>query len=539
MIVVTFKPDVSKTFHRMKTYMDEYTYNIRESAYPHLDSFTVSGSGFGATDIVGITVNDSPMTKMGVASDGTFSYEIGRSDSSSAEGMKYDQSNSVTVSRSTDGGTTFTTVWYKAIDTYYWAVILNLFAMQYVKSLQSIGQSKQDIYIYPFVGDESQTIAERVLETEVDSYSSSWSSLRDKLTLPIPGDIWSKDREDSVQKSIEISSYGPVVYILELLKEIYAPVGVTDLFMQPQDSQCFWDLKSVCVPRITENTLIFPAGTRCRYEYGIMSITPETAAEEIPITVPVSGDPVSFEWYYVDGDMDVDGTLQIKHSETQPLPGYMLTSGVAYSVSGTPTLVYTDTDATVTGILNQKYLVLHHPLYTVSGTIAVYDAMDGSDSKKKLGAQIISRNIVALGVGTISNKAGDLDAVYYEYYRYYEPKHLCCLRKAWVNGTTLPEPGPSGPVYKLLRLWNLPGHVRSTTPIVHMGADIFIRTSTDISASKYVLESIRDVMKQVLPVWTSYQYFISLGNKDQTNFDEDTIYWSTQFKGFQSVRTLV
>ena len=142
---VVFLPHLSETFHRLKTFLvDDECYDTKETAVPHFLDFSVSGSGFTSGEVITVDINDELIT--GTATiDGTVVIPIYKS-------MSYDQTNIVKVSQS-DG----TVLARKYFDTYKFLTVLYVLSLEYLKALNEFGQSKQDIFVDPLVGDAVTT----------------------------------------------------------------------------------------------------------------------------------------------------------------------------------------------------------------------------------------------------------------------------------------------------------------------------------------------------------------------------------------------
>lgn len=537
---IVFLPEMSETFGRMKEYLDKYVYNTRPSAFFKLNDITVSGCGFVSGDTVEIRyhVGSSDDTVIYVtAIDGTFLYALSN--------LSFDETNFIEVYDSNDvylGGT--------AIDEYYYLAVVYLLSLEFIRLWSEFAIGKQDVYIDPTLIAGSVT-AQDAFTTDVlpqsnlwtDAvivkslkrylnekavYSSSRTSLKDKMTLPIPSDVWMRSGEDAVKRAILISEKGPVLSILNLLQEIYSVVGVSKIFTYPVESSFVVGAASTadCTPRVTSfgaKTVTIPAGSYMRYDWRVLPISaayPVIVDFAAELDAMVEGGPDKYVWAYVDGEIDVNNTLVIKTSEVQPTPviGNVVTQYFTGDVE------YDDEDGTITEVPFQAYLNLEIPAYTVLSSVIVSGATTTNIYEA---AKLIKRDVLGLGVGNVS------ESLFVGYDQLIFNRHLFCAHLSYPSGAT------DASIIALHRNWNQPGHVRGVSIESLAGVQIFIDFSSVPSNYLDVLKSLAIILREIVPVVSEYIPFVNLALNDQIVYSEDGVMWPMQFKNFQFLGRLV
>lgn len=537
---VVFLPEMSDTFDRMKEYLDRYVYDTRPSALWKLNDITVSGGGFTSGDTVEIRyhVGSSNETVTDVtAVDGQFTYPISV--------LSFDETNFIEVydvSGNYLGGT--------AIDEYYFLAVVYLLSLEFIRLWSEFAIGKQDVYIDATLVSGSVTAQDAFITDTLpqsnlwtdsvitDSlkrylnqkavYSSSRASLKDKLTLPIPSDVWQRSGEECVKKAIIISEKGPVLSILNLLQEIYSVVGVSKIFTYPVELPFVVgsDVSGDCIPRVSapgSQYITIPAGSYMRYDWRILALS---AGYDVTVDLSTEldamseGDPDKYVWVYVDGDVDVNNVLVIKKSETQPTP-IVQNDVTTYTIGD---VKYDDEDGTITEVPYQAYLNLDEPAYTVLSTVVVSGATTANVYEA---AELVKRDVLGLGVGNVS------ESLYVGYDKLAFNRHLFVAHLSYASGAT------DASIVALHRVWNLPGHVRGGSMESLAGAQIFIDFSSVPSNYLDVLKSLALILREIVPVVSEYIPFVNLAHDDQTIYDEDGIYWSTQYKGYQWLGTLI
>jgi hypothetical protein len=537
---IVFLPESSDTFDRMKEYLDKYVYNTKPSAFFKLNDITVSGGGFTSGDTVEIRyhVGSSDDTVIYVtAIDGTFLYTLSN--------LSFDETNFIEVYDSNDaylGGT--------AIDEYYFLAIVYLLSLEFIRLWSEFAIGKQDVYIDPTLVSGSVTSqdafttdalpqsnlwtdsvigkSQKRYLNEKAVYSSSRASLKDKMTLPIPSDVWMRSGEDAVKRAILISEKGPVLSIINLLQEIYSVIGISKIFVYPVESQFVVGKASTadCIPRVTSfgsQTVTIPAGSYLRYDWRVLPISaayPVIVDFATELDAMDEGDPDKYVWAYVDGEVDVNNTLVIKTSEIQPTP----VIGNVVEEYFTSDVEYDDEDGTITEVPFQAYLNLEVPAYTVLSPVTVSGATTTNIYEA---AELVKRDVLGLGVGNVS------ESLYVGYDQLVFNRHLFVAHLSYPSGAT------DASIVALHRIWNLPGHTKAVSIEALAGVQIFIEFSSVPSNYLDILKSLAIILREIVPVISEYIPFVNLNRGEQTVYDEDGIYWPVQFKNFQSLMTLV
>lgn len=541
---VVFLPEMSGTFERMKSYLDNYVYDNKPSAEWKLNNITVSGSGFAPTDIVRIMVRrgESESNTTLSTPDGTFVNSVGD--------LPYDETAYVEVYRNE------VFVGSTVIDQYYYLAIIYLLSLEFIRIYEQIAHGKQDIFIYPTLSTMVET-AQDYFTTDIAGFSNIWSgiggleyyknqkgvysssreSLRDKLTLPIPGDVYGRDPEDVVKQSIIVSEKGPVMNAINFLQDIYSLVGVEKIFVYPLEFSSTFNvglpLSGDWIPRVyIDNPLMieFPANGIIRYGWQVLPICGDTfelvdlSGYEAQMT---PGGEDLYVWVYIDGVINFANALEKKHSTIQPTPEV---KSVTIQVSQSDVEV-DDSTGSITGIPYQAYAYLalgefEHPVFAVSSgvtAVGVNSAVVYKDTK------FVKRDLVGFGVCTVTE---DINVTYNEYtYN----RHLCVARLTWNVWDDHPH------IAALHRLWNLPGHIRSGSVDGLSGVQIFIKFA-DVPVGVVVadiVKSIALIIREIVPIVSDYMPYINVDRDDQEIMDEDGILWPEQFKGYQWIGTLV
>ena len=537
---IVFLPEMSETFGRMKEYLDRYVYNTKPSAFFKLNDLTVSGGGFTSGDTVEIRyhVGSSDNTVIYVtAIDGTFLYTLSN--------LSFDETNFIEVYDSDDkylGGT--------AIDEYYFLAVVYLLSLEFIRLWSEFAIGKQDVYIDSTLVSGSVT-AQDYFTTDAlpqsnlwtDSvigkslkrylnekavYSSSRASLKDKITLPIPSDVWMRSGEEAVKRAILISEKGPVLSIIKLLQDIYSVIGISKIFVYPVEPSFVVGAATTadCIPRVTSfgaKTVTIPAGSYLRYDWRVLPISaayPVIVDFAAELDVMTEGSADKYVWAYVDGEVDVNNTLVIKTSEVQPTPEIknVVKEYFASDVN------YDDVDGAITGVPFQAYLDLDAPAYTVLSSVTV---SGGTTANIYDAAKLVKRDVLGLGVGNVS------ESLFVGYDQLVFNRHLFVAHLSYPSGAT------DASIVVLHRDWNQPGHVCGGSIEELAGVQIFIDFSSVPSNYLDVLKSLAIILREVVPVVSEYIPFVNLNRNDQTVYDEDGIYWSSQFKNFQWLGTLV
>ncbi len=173
---ITVKPEISKTFTRLKKWMDKYVYDTKDTAIPNFKEIKLEGTGANAGEYIQIFKNHTEQVLVTRASSrGTFEVTVP---------VSYERSNTFHAYGGSSGKSNVV-----VFDVYNWLLFFYLYSQEFLRIIQKLGQAKQDLYIDDTVGDTLQPI----FETEKDRYETSWQALKDKFTLPIPTDYWGKD----------------------------------------------------------------------------------------------------------------------------------------------------------------------------------------------------------------------------------------------------------------------------------------------------------------------------------------------------------
>lgn len=489
---ISLSPTLYEVFHRLKTYMDSSVYDTNETAIPRFNVIYLNGTGATIGEVMNIVRNEDVVMQVLASSGGTFSVEIP---------ILFDQSNTFQVYGSTSGYSNII-----VFDVYQWLMMHYLFSLQFKEVLTRMGQAKQDLYVDSKVGDAYTTTGDpSYFETETDVYETSRKALVDKMTLPIPSDYWCKDIKEAVKKAIAISEKGPVQASLQALKVLYESVGLEKIFTFQWEYPVWWDSAESKIPRIKAGfptTLVIPAGKKVRVGHSYKWVT--VGAKEIIFSAVPSG---TYYWVYVDGEKDIDDTLEVKTSSSQPIPGYYkktvhLTSGDVSS---------DDAVGTVTGIPYQSYITLEPPLASMTSSISISDG--GGDIENYT---IVSREIIALGR---ANMLGTLDVTY----EYWMDSTILCVLRFGVDCVT-----------EMMRTWAMPNHIRPQSDIHTEMLEIYFHFTSGLTVDvrTAVLNNISNILKAIVPITIYFEPYVNMGNDDQDHIEEDGLFWSGIWKGY-------
>jgi hypothetical protein len=485
-LVIVLKPTLSNVFERLKKRHDPNVYDTKDSAIPNFKEIEVSGSGANAGEFVTLYRNNEEVSKVRASSGGNFDVTVPilyeNHNSYYAEGTSSGKSNTI------------------AFNVYNWLLFHYLYSQEFLRIIQSLGQSKQDLYIDTEVGDSVAP----TFETEKSSYDTSTKALKDKMTLPIPSDYWGQNIKQAIKKAIEISENGPVFGSLLDLVQCYQGVNVEKIFSYHMQNPLYWNLDVEHLPEVKgpaqRNILVIPAYTKCRLGWSLRFIT--IGKKEIVF----AGATNEYWWVYVDGEKDVDDTLKVKYSKTQPVPG-IYSKTLTYNENDVST---DDEEGSITGIPYQKYVTLVPPVACMTSSVSIED-----DDGIYADAALVSREILALGR---ANTRGIL-SVTYEYYL--ESEILCVL---YFDGI--------GNIDKIMRTWSMPNHIRTQELEQDEQALFFVKFSSEPANYQEVLSNIRDILMEIVPITLGYIPFVNLGKDDQEVIEEDTRYWPELYKGY-------
>lgn len=500
-LTISLSPALSNTFHRLKTYHDHLVYDIGEAATPYFEEITIEGTGANVGEVITLTRNNNVVLRATASSGGTFSVIVP---------VLYETTNTYQASGPSSGISNLL-----VFDVYHWLLLHYLFSLEVASILEGMGQSKQDIYIDTKVGDNYTTTGDSAyFETEVTSYDTTKKALIDKMTLPIPSDYWGQNIKEAVKRAIEVSEKGPVQASLQALKACYAGVNLGNIFTFQWEYPIHWDLDTQHIPHALgpgdRDTLVVPAYRKVRrghrYEYVTMG------EKQIQFSGVSSG---TYYYVYVDGTKDVDDTLDVKESTTQPVPGIYENT----LVFGWDEISTDDADGTITGIPYQKYVTLTPPAASLTSTISVSD-----DTGDITTAEFVDRETLALGK---ASTGGNL-SVTYEYWL--DCNILCVLYF-----------GEADTITGVHRIWSLPGHVRPTDNLESEALQIYFKFSSGMTESTRtsVLSNINDVLMEMVPITLSFVPWINIARDDQEYIEEDSIDWSGIWKGYRWLHAYV
>jgi hypothetical protein len=490
-LTITISPDLSELFNQLKTYLDNYVYDIKPSAVPDFYEMTLSGTGATPYATVRITDGENNIAILTADGDGEFEYTF-RPDyavTNRFQAICEDVESRILV-----------------IDTYRYLLILYYYAKEYLSILQAFAQAKQSYYLFSKVGDS----LEDKFHTEQNVYTTALSDLKDKMPIELPLDIWNQTEDPGycVAKAIEISEKGPVHASLYALKDVFQGAGCQAVFLYPYENYNPMDLDYTHLPRrhpTTTDVVMIEKGCKKRYGWSVESITNATTNKNM--TMPVPTGSTGYVWLYVDGTRDPDGTLTVLTSQTQPIPEAIPTTGTFLS-----TEVETDnSDGDITGIPYQKYVELDLPAFSLSWAISVYDEVGDLPL-----AELVSRNIVALGA------ASPTGVVSVEYDYFSEPMILCVVKT-----------DVSGNVIDVLRTWGNPGHISTCYP--HSLANLEVYFKFNYPPNEEVVVMIKNVLNNIRLIPHPMLAFVTASTNDQEVILEDSAKWSSLFKGFSSV----
>lgn len=485
---ISLKPEVGNTFKRLKQAMDKYVYDTKTGSLPNFYEIEMSGAGAGAGEDIQIYRNNKKVLDVKASSGGDFEVPVP---------ITYKDSNSFCAKGSSSGTSNII-----AFNVYNWLLFHYLYSQEFLRIIQSLAQSKQDLYIDTKVGDS----VEPILESEKDSYDSTSVSLKDKFTLPIPSDYWGQDIKNAVKKAIEVSEKGPVHASIQALKDCYAGVSLEKIFVYSMENPIYWNLDTDHIPiakgPLNRDTLVIPEYTKIRVGWKYMYVT-MGQKEKIFSTTPATG---SYYWVYVDGEKDLDDTLTVKVTSYQPTPG-LYSKTLTFSEIEVST---DDSEGTITGIAYQKYVTLSPPVASITSSVSIDD-----DNGVYSSYNLISREILALGQ---ANTKGILTVTY----QYYLDASILCV--VYVDGTNT--------IQDVMRIWALPGHIRPQTDEDSETLQIYFKFSSVPSNYKEVLSNIRDILMEIVPITLSFEPWINLAKDDQDIIPEDSFYWPELEKGY-------
>lgn len=491
-------PLLSEQFYKLKKRMDSNVYDTKDTAVPYFGNFKLVGYGGVVGEVVTIYRNDVQLMTIQTDNQGGFEVSVP---------VLYEVSNSYYAYGSVSGKSNLI-----VFDVYNYLIYLYLFSLQFVDIIQGLAQAKQDIYIDPKVGDDIQPL----WKTESKTYFSSYWSLRDKMTLPIPSDYWCTTISKVVKKALEISNKGPVVGSLLALQECYENIGVSKIFVHHVSNPIYWNVDIDHIPHVKSpdmrNVLVIPENTKIRLGWRYMYAS--RGSKEIIF----SGVQDKYYWVYCDGEKERDDTLKVKVSMEQPLPGLYLAEHTF-----TENQILTDDEkGTITGIPYQRYVTLVPPVASVSSSVSIYDS-----SSVYSNAYLVSREILALGVANAPSTSNDVLTVKYEYYS--QPEILCVLHF-----------DSESRIDKIMRIWAVPNHIRAVN-LEDYENYCAINIAFDTVPPNYqeVLLNIAGVLREIVPVVVSFVPYVNLAKDDQEYIEEDSLYWSGQFKGFALLSDLV
>lgn len=492
---IAISPDVSEVFHRLVAALDDVVYDRSPRAYPYLDEFTISGTGAIAGDTIEILRNETALLQVLANSSGDYScvFEPTYEDTNIIRARKakgtipetYDYSNLI------------------ILDVYKFYVILYLLSKKYLEIQQAVAQSKQNLYIQDRVGD----LLEPLFKTEKDSYSTMFFALKDIMPLKLPTSVWAGDKKALVEKAVEISNKGPVHASIMALESVLAGIGIQKVFLYPLENFKTFDNRWNIMPRVKPgftDTLLVPKERLERVGWDIGYVTYSADKEVIFVT----GGSEPYRWVYLDGSLDVDGTLKVFQSAIQPLPG---ASGITITIA--PSLVRTDDqDGSVTGIPLQKYVELSPPAYGLSYTFSVSDDLGPCTA-----AYMVNREVLSLGRAVVSG------SVTISYTAYIEAIILCVVK--------LTFPGPV--ISEIHRSWDVPGHVRPDNPNIRGNTELYLRYNSALNLTAEAYTILGDIIETIKIISMPLYGFIGPSNADQLNQDEDSQWWCHYFKGFK------
>ena len=498
---IDFTPTISETYKRFRASLNGYVYDITDAALPNEKNLLIKGVDFTAG--TSVQLRDDYTDKI-----------LGYSQANASGEMFWGFSpklHEFYAIRAIDTSTSETTNTL-SIRQYNLHNFLYLSSTKCVDALQNLGQIKQDIYIKPRVGD----VTDSRFKTEKDAYTSSIYSLKDKVTFPfLPLSYFSetKNKEDMVQSCVWASERGGVFSSVFLLDEIFSGIGVESVFVSLWEDFRWWDLDSNFLPWISSDTTItLPALRKKRHPTDWHYIAGSTDKVIDLTSVIASG--TNYVWLYVDGDEDINNTLTVKTSTTQPFPINRKLTKRIQAID-----VQQDNAAgTVTGIPYQLYVELE--ILAISARkedsiISVYEGTGAGASEISVDdCTLVSREILALGQCNID------DDIYVTYNAYYEPFILC--------GVKLNE---NRHAYELTRVFNYPGAFRvwgdedlSTVAVYVKFKDWKYVTANEVA-------SVKSVLHALLPVTSQFILMISFLDEDAV-VPEYSPSWSNFYKGF-------
>jgi len=241
-----------------------------------------------------------------------------------------------------------------------------------------------------------------------------------------------------------------------------------------------------------------------RFWWGFRYITGDTE-KEVTFT-GTAGSP--YEWVYIDGDEDLDGTLTVKNSTVQPM------AKVLEKTQTIPILSVSVDDAvgTITGYPYQLYVELAVPATSVE--TAIVSVKEGGVLMTN--AYLVNRWIVALGQCNID---GNIEV---KYMAYDEPWILACVK---LNDVT-------GDILDVHRTFSRSNHVRSYGQNDLNQIEVYFEFADWAIVGDKEISTLRDIMDAILPVTKNIRIFVNYGGQ-QWVVGEDDGSWRSLYKGYR------
>lgn len=489
-LIITILPSVPSIFNRIKENLDRGVYMQREAGYPMLNEITVSGTGGSSEEDMSVYVNGYLKGSLQTTQEGTFGFTF--------EPLKK-ENNYIHAEGSVSGRSN-----YLAVDMYHYLSYLYVMSKRMQEIIQNLAQTKQNYYIQPKVGD----LLEPKFVTDEDAYKTSDHTLYDKFpqnSIVLYDDI-KGDMKNMTQKGIDLSWQGSTVESLLLIQEIMQEVLDDDnvaIWAWCEDNFFPFIIESgyihALLNPITHNydTITIPKILK-KYRYQRNWIR-YSAAKEMIIT-----HADGYVWFYIDGDLEVDGTYEIKTSLVQPVPQYL---AVIETFLGTD--FETDTDGSITGARGEKYIILEH------SAISRYPLSVTFSGSTVGSPRWISPKIIALGL------ASEYTSVVVNYTRYYEPIILCCIQMI------------SGNINEVHRTFDEPNHIWMENRYWKYSFEIYCRTTHIMNSDQ--INILKELIDSCISVNRPRELFVSTGHADQSFIVEDSWAWRGFYKGYQMV----
>lgn len=489
-LTITIIPKVPTIFNRMKESLDRGIYMQREAGFPMLDEITISGTGGHSEEDMNVYVNGYLKGSLQTTQEGTFGFTF--------EPLKK-ENNYINAVGSVSGRSN-----YLAVDMYHYLSYLYIMSKRMQEVLQNFAQTKQNYYIQSKVGD----LLESRLLTDKDTYKTSDYTLYDKFPQNsiIPYDDIKGDMENITQSGIDLSWQGSTVESLLLIQEIMQEVlndSNVAIWAWCEDNFFPWVLETGYIHAILNpitgnyDTITIPRIIK-KYKYQRNWIR-YSAPKEMVIT-----HTDGYIWFYIDGDLETDGTYEIKTSLVQPVPQYL---AVTEAFLGTD--FETDTDGSITGVKGEKYIVLNH------AAISRYPLSVTFSGSTIGNPRWISPKIVALGL------ASEYTNIVVNYTRYYEPIIICVVYMV------------GGIVDEICRTFDEPNHIWITSKFWKYSYEIYCRTSHIMNSEQ--INILKELIDSCITVNKPRELFVNSITNDQTYVVEDGPYWRGFYKNYSFV----